>query len=185
MMGYSDDSNNWMVFEKHVAPLIEPDWSIIEMGPGKVRRSLVRQFAEERGCEYHFADRKNQSPEHPGHIPMKSDFAIGTFCNRFDAAISFAMLHNVRQPWRWLPEVARVVKRGGLVCIVDCVTWDVNRYPVDCGRWFPDGIDCLFDEAGLETVVNLMENIDKRELARKHQIGNALPVHLAAVGRKA
>jgi hypothetical protein len=134
MMGYNRGPD-WALFEKHVAPLIETGWSIIEMGPGKVRRSLVRQFAEERGCKYHFADRQNPSPEHPGHIPMKSDFAIGTFCNRFDAAI--------------------------------------------------DGIDCLFDEAGLETVVNLMENIDKRELARKHQIGNALPVYLAAVGRKA
>lgn len=182
-MGY-DKGNAWSLFEKHCGPLIPLVSKLIEIGPGKLRRSLVKRFAEECRCEYHFADIKNYSDEHPGFHRMHGQFTIGADSETFDVAVMYEMLHNVWKPWRLLPEIVRLLKAGGVLCIVDNVTWDVNRYPVDCGRWFPDGMRALFDDAGLETVLAVMENVDGRELARKHQIGNALPVHIAAVGRK-
>lgn len=183
-MGYTE-GNAWWLFGKHAAPLIAAGMSLLEMGPGKIRRSLVRRFAEERGCAYFFADIRNAYQDHPGFVRMSSQFQMESDSDRFDAAVSYQMLHNVRMPWRWLPEVVRVVRPGGLVVVNDNVTWDVNRYPVDCGRWFPDGLDALFEDAGLEVLVNAAENLDTREpLRRRHQIGNAPVVDLIAVGRK-
>jgi SAM-dependent methyltransferase len=60
------------------------------------------------------------------------------------------MLHNTAEPWRLVPEMARVLQPGGLLVIVT-VSWgkpNSARMPVDAWRFMPDGMGILFDLAG-------------------------------------
>lgn len=68
----------------------------------------------------------------------------------YEVVICGNMLHNTAEPWRLVPEMARVLKPGGLLAIVT-VTWgkpDSARMPVDAWRFMPDGLQILFDLAG-------------------------------------
>lgn len=58
------------------------------------------------------------------------------------------MAHTVAEPWRWIHELARVVKSGGLVAVVTSWNLGLNAYPDDYWRYMPDGLTHLFDLTG-------------------------------------
>ncbi len=72
--------------------------------------------------------------------------------NHFDVVISGSCLEHVRHPWRWMKEVARVLKPGGKIFILVPYNHPYHEHPVDCWRVFPDGMRALFEEAGLTEI---------------------------------
>jgi len=93
----------------------------------------------------------------------------------YDAVICGNMLHNTAEPWRLVPEMARVLKSGGLLVIVTH-TWGKppsGKHPIDAWRFMPDGMQVLFDltgqllsyethESGEQDIVASAFKIDKR-----------------------
>ena len=66
----------------------------------------------------------------------------------FDVVLSGSTMEHVEAIWRWVPELVRVLKPGGLLAIVTHWQFPEHRYPVDCWRIMPDGMRYLFDETG-------------------------------------
>jgi len=173
------------MFVKHAGQMFKPGMAVLEVGPGRISRSLIRHFCTEWECDWSFCDMKNYNEDHPAFVRMPSAYAIESEDERFDAAVQYELAHNVRRLWVLLPEVARVVKPGGFVVIEDVVSYpEVNRWPVDCGRIFPDGMVVLFEDAGLLPVVNIMGNEKNFELPNRGRLDTTLNTHIVAVGRK-
>lgn len=76
--------------------------------------------------------------------PYRFPFGEG----EFDVVLSGSTMEHVEAIWRWVPELARVLKPGGLLAIVTHWSFPEHRYPVDCWRIMPDGMRYLFDETG-------------------------------------
>ena len=76
-------------------------------------------------------------------------------------------MEHVRHPWRWLPEVARICRTGGLVYVCTPNTIEFHEYPIDCWRAWPDGLRALFEDAGLEIVDVYASGIDTTGIGRK------------------
>mgnify|MGYP006278801103 CR=1 FL=1 len=68
----------------------------------------------------------------------------------FDIVISGAVLEHVEFPWRTFSEMTRVLKPGGLLCIIVPNGFREHRYPVDCWRFFTDGVIALARWTNLE-----------------------------------
>lgn len=66
--------------------------------------------------------------------------------NSFDVVISGSTMEHVTAIWRWLPELVRVLTPGGFLAIHTHWQFYEHRYPVDCWRIMPDGMQFLFDE---------------------------------------
>jgi ubiquinone/menaquinone biosynthesis C-methylase UbiE len=66
----------------------------------------------------------------------------------FDVVLTGSTMEHVEAIWRWVPELARVLKAGGLLAIVTHWSFPEHRYPVDCWRIMPDGMRYLFDQTG-------------------------------------
>ena len=66
--------------------------------------------------------------------------------------ISGQTFEHVEFFWLSLPEMVRVVRPGGLICIVAPSRGPEHRYPVDCWRFYPDGFHGLGRYAGLEAL---------------------------------
>ena len=63
-----------------------------------------------------------------------------------------------------MAEIIRVTKEGGLICIIAPNGFDEHRYPVDCWRFFTDGMIALARFYQLEIVhahTNAAPNIDE------------------------
>ena len=87
--------------------------------------------------------------------------------NKFDVAISGQCLEHVLRPWKWIDDVASIVKPGGLVWIIAPNTFQFHEYPRDCWRIWPDGLRAIFEEGKLETIYCRRVGIDTFGLAKK------------------
>jgi hypothetical protein len=69
-----------------------------------------------------------------------------------DVLVSGQVLEHVEFFWITMLEVARVLRPGGLACIIAPSGGYEHRYPVDCWRFYTDGMRALARYARLECV---------------------------------
>lgn len=70
----------------------------------------------------------------------------------FDVAISGQALEHVEFPWKTFAEIFRVLKPGGLFCLIVPSSGEEHRYPVDCWRFYPDSMRALARDSGFVAV---------------------------------
>lgn len=142
--------NSWMMFDRYGAEYIPPGSRVLEIGPDTVPTSTYRQrtgvdvacwdtldFAGRPGVTYGTTD--------PYRFPLPDD--------SYDVVLSGQVIEHVPKTWRWMPELARVVRPGGVVITVAPVSWPYHEAPVDCWRMYPEGLKALYDDAGLDVLV--------------------------------
>lgn len=61
----------------------------------------------------------------------------------FDVVISGQAFEHIEFPWVTIHEVRRVLRPGGLCCIVVPSAGHEHRFPIDCWRFYPDGLTAL------------------------------------------
>lgn len=69
-----------------------------------------------------------------------------------DVVVSGQAFEHIEWPWLTMQEIARVLRGGGLACITAPSSGPVHRYPLDCWRYYPDGLPALARYAGLQVV---------------------------------
>jgi len=79
--------------------------------------------------------------------------------NKYEYVISGQMLEHVEFPWLTFLEIARVLKRGGICCVIAPSGGPMHNYPLDCYRYYPDGLAALAHYAHLE-VLEVFTNYD-------------------------
>lgn len=67
-----------------------------------------------------------------------------------DVLISGQAFEHIELFWLTMLEIARVLKPGGMCCLIAPSGGPEHRYPVDCWRFFPDGFAALARFASLE-----------------------------------
>lgn len=72
--------------------------------------------------------------------------------NSVDVLISGQAFEHIAFFWISMLEIARVLKPGGLCCIIAPSAGVEHRYPVDCWRFYPDGFAALALFARLDVV---------------------------------
>lgn len=128
---------------------------LLERGPGAGATVLdvgsydvngtYRPLALEKGWQYTGLDvSAGPNVDVVAADPYGFPFEDGTF----DVVLSGSTMEHVEAIWRWVPELVRVLKPGGLLAIVTHWQFPEHRYPVDCWRIMPDGMRYLFDQTG-------------------------------------
>lgn len=69
-----------------------------------------------------------------------------------DLVISGQALEHMPRFWMFFLEVFRCLKPGGLCCIIAPAGGYEHRYPVDCWRFYPDGMIAAAEFARLQPV---------------------------------
>lgn len=72
--------------------------------------------------------------------------------NEFDIVISGQALEHIEFFWITVEEIVRVTKKGGLICIIAPNGFDEHRHPVDCWRFWTDGMIALARYFELELI---------------------------------
>jgi len=87
---------------------------------------------------------------------------------QYDVVISGNCLEHVEAPWKWIHEIEKVTKKGGIVFIITPFSAGEHRYPVDCWRILPDGYRYLLEKEGDFTVLETKLNISKPRYKLRH-----------------
>lgn len=69
-----------------------------------------------------------------------------------DVLISGQVLEHVEYFWITILEISRVLKPGAIACLIAPSSGPEHRYPVDCWRFYPDGMRALAKFGKLECV---------------------------------
>lgn len=72
--------------------------------------------------------------------------------NSVDVLISGQTLEHAEYFWLTIMEIARVLKPGGLCCLIAPSDGYEHRYPVDCWRFYPDGMRAMANFARLQVL---------------------------------
>jgi SAM-dependent methyltransferase len=98
----------------------------------------------------------------PKKIPIDDNFS--------DIVISGQCIEHCRTPWILVEEMSRILKKDGLCFITAPATWWEHRFPIDCFRYYPDGMRSLMEEAGLtvlDTYVSPLNGIARGQIQLK------------------
>jgi SAM-dependent methyltransferase len=178
-------ANSLSLFRRHGLPHFKAGMEVLEIGPDP--DWLCRDMLP-AGVEYYHADAQNVRLDAPGAIRMNGEYAIDAWTARVDVglAVVFAcnVIEHVKKHWRWVVELARVTKPGGVLVFVSPVSWPFHEAPVDCWRIYPDGYKALFDEAGLEHVESWSGNVAPIDEKWRGEHGDRSPIDTVAVARK-
>ena len=72
--------------------------------------------------------------------------------NTYDLVISGQALEHIEYPWKTFENIERVLKPSALCCIIAPSSGPEHKHPVDCWRFYPDGMNALSNYAKLETL---------------------------------
>ena len=78
-----------------------------------------------------------------------ADWNVTSEC---DVVISGQMLEHTEWPWTIMQMIQVALKPKGLACIIAPSSGPEHKYPIDCYRFFPDGMRSLAGWAGLNVV---------------------------------
>jgi len=84
-------------------------------------------------------------------LPSPYDWSNIPSCS-FDFIISGQMLEHVEFPWLTFIEIHRALKLGGICCVIAPSAGPMHNYPLDCYRYYPDGISALAEYAHLSVL---------------------------------
>ena len=91
--------------------------------------------------------------------------------NSVDVIVSGQTFEHVEFFWITMLEIARVLKSGALCCVIVPSSGPQHRFPVDCWRFYPDGLRALALYAGL-TVMEVFVGDQSRQYTDSSQDWN-------------
>lgn len=137
--------NSRLLFQRHAAPHIESGARVLEIGPDAFPSTYSKLVQTVVGAwdTLDIYDSPNLT------YPRSGEFEFPVASDSYDVVLSGQVIEHVKQPWRWLRELARVVRPGGKVITINPVSWPYHEAPVDCWRIYPEGMRALYASAGL------------------------------------
>lgn len=154
--------NSQLLIQKYATPYFKRGFKVLEIGPDQIPSTIEGLISE--SLTWHtlniFDDKRLTFPSSPEYaFPIKDD--------EYDIVVSANVIEHVKMIWKWMPELARVTKKGGHVITVNPVSWGYHEDPVDCWRIYPEGMKALYHDAGLTVNHSVAENLESMHLYNK------------------
>ncbi len=150
--------NSKLLFDRYAKDLFKSHLKVLEVGPDGHPSSFQRLVGD--GTITWETIDLFSSPQLTYVAKNEYEFPIPD--ETFDIVVSGQVIEHVRKVWRWIKELARVCKKGGQIVTVNPVNWPYHEAPVDCWRVYPEGMQSLYDEAGLTMQLCKCESLELR-----------------------
>lgn len=155
--------NSWKMFDRYGVDFIPEGARVLEIGPDGFPSTYRTRTAADVACweSLDFAGRPGVTygTEDPYNFPLPDD--------AYDVVLSGQVIEHVPKIWRWMPELARVTKPGGVVITVAPISWPFHEAPVDCWRMYPDGLKALYEDAGLDVELAEWGSVELEPMVRR------------------
>ena len=137
----------WFV-DNYVSKLSKDEITILDVGSYDVNGSYKILFSEESKYQYIGLDIEDGPNV---DIVLKSPYNWDEITtDSFDVIISGQAFEHIEFFWITMIEMVRILKKNGLLCIIVPRGTAEHRYPVDCYRFFADGMIALARYTNLE-----------------------------------
>jgi SAM-dependent methyltransferase len=182
--------NSELLFVEYAAKYFRDGQKVLEIGPCGFP-SHYQKLVNKPSIHWNSLDIGTDSiaggENNPLHVTSESEYNYPLPDNTFDVVVSGQVMEHVKDIWKWVDELKRLVKPNGLVIVIVPVSWTYHEYPVDCWRVYPDGMRALMEAKGFEIVECTFESLEKTLLPKSTPTipGNAsVNMDRVSTGRK-
>ncbi len=164
--------NSLLLFEKYAKPYFKSYTRVLEIGPDEYPSAYQRLVNDDTIVW----ETLEVVPPDSDYSPYSTGEAISNLTyvaedeyqfpiedETFDIVLSGQVLEHVRKPWLWIPELARICRTEGHVITICPLNWPYHEAPVDCWRIYPEGMNSLYEDAGLGMVFGKSESLELRD----------------------
>jgi SAM-dependent methyltransferase len=136
----------WFI-DNYASKITKDEVRVLDVGSYDVNGSYRHLFNDSK---YHYTGLDTE--EGPNvDIVLKNPYDWDAIeSDYFDVAISGQALEHIEFFWKIMEEMTRVLKKDGLLCLIAPKGFSEHRYPVDCYRFFTDGMIALARYVGIE-----------------------------------
>lgn len=133
--------NNMRAFrEKYLAPFNDQPLEILDLGSTEMG-ACYRPIFDRPQWHYTGVD---LTPGQNVDIVLRDAYAWREIrSGSIDVLISGQVLEHAEYFWLTALEISRVLKPGGITCLIAPSSGPEHRYPTDCWRFYPDGMHAL------------------------------------------
>ncbi len=140
--------------DRYLTDQVSDPLTIYDLGSLDVNGSYRRLF-DEPVWNYQGID---MAPGNNVDVVLKNPYHWSEINSKTaDVVISGQAFEHMGYFWVTMLEVARVLKPGGLCCIIAPSSGYEHRYPVDCYRFYRDGFSALAHFARLQVLENSVQ----------------------------
>lgn len=148
--------NSKLLFLKHASSYFRDDLRILEISPDASPSSFHSMLTSKTKWE----TAGFKSWVHVDYT-MTDEYKIPLDDNQIDIVLSSNVIENVKKPWRWMPELARICKPNGYVITINPVSWPYHEGPIDGWRIYPEGAKALAEDSGLTVILSVFEALEE------------------------
>ena len=169
--------NSELLFETYARPYFQAGMRVLEIGPD-LAPSTFETLVGDDSIKWDTVDLADGHVHAPSQLTYTatSEYEFPIEDDLYDIVVSGNVIEHVRRVWRWMPEVARVCKVGGLVITVNPVSWPYHEAPVDCWRIYPEGMRALYEEASLTVLVSQLDALEAKRSGRRRLLPGRSPI---------
>jgi len=126
--------------DKYISKTQKNGVSILDIGSYDVN-GCYKEIFTDRSYNYTGLDMENGP--NVDIVPKNAYKWAEINTDSYDAVISGQALEHIEFFWLTVAEMIRATKKNGLICIIAPNGFEEHRYPVDCWRFFTDGMVAL------------------------------------------
>lgn len=154
--------NSRLMFERYAKPRFAAGMRVLEIGATLESSSYLRAVGEP-SITWETLD----IAARPGvsHVAI-DEYRYPLPDDHYDVVVSGQVAEHVRQIWRWMAELKRIVKPGGLVITISPVSWPYHEAPVDCWRMYPQAMKALCEATDLQLELCQWESLEAKQYLR-------------------
>lgn len=123
-----------------------------------------RKFKKVSSIYHMFPDTSNRLITHYPEVDVQD---IPYKDESFDYVIADQVFEHVRNPWKGINEIYRVLKPGGWAIISSCLMMHIHMYPEDYWRFTPKGLEVLCEKFSKIEQCNAMGSYKIMEMCEK------------------
>lgn len=161
--------NTKLLFQEYGLKYFRNDMNVLEIGPigypsvfnKIVNNSTIKWYTLDIGTEFIFDGEKN-----PLHIMSEFEYNYPIEEEKFDIIISGNVMEHVRDIWKWIDELKRILKKGGLIITILPTSIEYHPAPYDCWRIYPEGMKALMAHKELDVLECYFDSMEKRLLPK-------------------
>jgi SAM-dependent methyltransferase len=135
--------------DRYLGEPTSPPLRVLDIGSQDINGSYRELF---EGSRWHYVG-ADSAPGKNVDIVLTSPYRWNEFADsEFDVVICGQAFEHIEFFWITMLEIGRVLKPGGLCCIIAPGSGFEHRRPVDCWRFYSDGMQALARWARLDVL---------------------------------
>jgi SAM-dependent methyltransferase len=158
--------NTQLLFRKYALSYITGNIKVLEVGATEMPTDFSIICTDENiiwhtlTVDFDIYKDKEYTKPSDAHIISSDCYKYPIDDETYDIVISSNVMEHVQDILKWVSELKRITKKGGLIITILPLSYPYHEDPIDCWRIYPEGMKYLFEKFDMKLLINTFESLE-------------------------